>query len=119
MGIKNMDKKLKQSIFFQNVYEIVSKIPQGRVTTYGAIAKALGASNSSRLVGYAMNECHVHRPNLPAQRVVNRNGLLTGKHHFATDTTMQKLLESEGITIIDDKVQNFNQVYWDPSMELI
>lgn len=118
-SIKNIDKKLKQSIFFQNVYEIVSKIPFGRVTSYGAIAKALGAANSSRLVGYAMNECHIYQPSLPAHRVVNRNGLLTGKHHFSSENTMQELLEHEGIEVINDQIQNFQTLYWDPSIELI
>jgi methylated-DNA-protein-cysteine methyltransferase-like protein len=116
---KNIDKKLKQSSFFQNVYEIVAHIPYGRVTSYGSIAKALGASNSSRLVGYAMNECHSFHSSLPAHRVVNRNGLLTGKHHFATETTMQELLEAEGIKIVNDQIQNFKELFWDPSIELL
>jgi methylated-DNA-protein-cysteine methyltransferase-like protein len=97
----------------------VAKIPPGRVTSYGSIANALGASNSSRLVGYAMNECHKFHPNLPAHRVVNRNGLLTGKHHFPTETAMQELLEAEGIKIVSDQILKFKELFWDPSIELL
>ena len=118
-SVENRDKKLKQSNFFQNVYEIVAKIPYGRVTSYGSIAKALGASNGSRLVGYAMNECHHFHSNLPAHRVVNRNGLLTGKHHFTTETAMQEFLEAEGIKVFNDQIQNFKDIFWDPSLELL
>lgn len=95
------------------------QIPFGRVTSYGAIAKVLGASKSSRIVGYAMNESHKYHPSLPAHRVVNRNGLLTGKHHFGIENEMQILLENEGHTIIDDKILNFSEVFWDPAIELI
>ena len=100
------------------MYEIVAKIPYGRVTSYGSIANALGASNSSRLVGYAMNECHRFHSNLPAHRVVNRNGLLTGKHHFTTETAMQEFLEAEGIKVFNDQIQNFKDIFWDPGIEL-
>lgn len=100
--------------FYLKVYEIVRKIPKGRVTTYGAIAKCLGASKSARLVGYAMNLSHQYDATIPAHRVVNRNGLLTGKHHFATPTIMQELLESEGIKVVNNQVQNFEKVFWNP-----
>lgn len=101
------------------MYEIVAKIPYGRVTSYGSIARALGDSNSSRLVGYAMNECHHFHSDLPAHRVVNRNGLLTGKHHFAAETAMQELLEAEGIKVINDQILSFKDIFWDPSIELL
>ena len=98
--------------FFERVYEVVNKIPYGRVTSYGAIAKHLGAARSSRLVGYAMNASHSR--NVPAHRVVNRNGLLTGKHHFPGTHLMQQLLESEGVIVKNDQIQNFKEVYWEP-----
>lgn len=103
--------------FYLKVYEIVRRIPKGRVTTYGAIAKCLGATRSSRLVGYAMNVSHHYDPSIPAHRVVNRNSLLTGKHHFETPDRMQELLESEGICIKNNQVQNFEKVFWDPCAE--
>jgi methylated-DNA-protein-cysteine methyltransferase-like protein len=106
------------SDFFYMVYEVVRLIPYGRVTSYGAIANYLGAKGSSRMVGWAMNHSHHHHSPVPAHRVVNRNGLLTGKAHFATPTLMQQLLEAEGITVIEDKVQNFKNVFWDPNEEL-
>lgn len=93
-------------------------IPKGRVTSYGAIAKFLNAPNSSRLVGYAMNHSHSHDPNIPAHRVVNRNGMLTGKHHFENSSSMQDRLEAEGLTIVDDTVQKFDEVFWDPAKEI-
>lgn len=102
--------------FFEDVYEVVKLIPKGRVTSYGAIAKYLGTKMSARMVGWAMNNSP---ENVPAQRVVNRNGLLTGKHHFETHDTMQKLLEKEGIKVIDDKIQHFNDLFWDPAKELL
>jgi len=104
--------------FFTNVYDIVKLIPRGRVSTYGAIAKALGSGKSSRLVGNAMNHSHSIQPLIPAHRVVNRNGLLTGKHHFAGETTMEDLLASEGIMVDGDVVKNFEIVFWDPMTEL-
>jgi methylated-DNA-protein-cysteine methyltransferase-like protein len=107
-----------QSTFFNDVYEVVKLVPYGRVTSYGAIAKYLGAAKSSRTVGYAMNAAHA-LPDVPAHRVVNRNGLLTGKHHFATDQRMQELLEQEGIKVRNDEVQNFDQLFWDPGKELL
>ena len=104
--------------FFDRVYEVVRLVPYGRVTTYGAIARYLGTGLSSRMVGWAMNKSHVHPFPVPAHRVINRNGLLTGKHHFEGTHVMQQLLESEGIIVIDDQVQNFKELFWDPSTEL-
>lgn len=104
--------------FFQLVYQVVRLIPKGRVTSYGAIAAYLGAKTSSRVVGYAMNGAHLVKPKVPAHRVVNRNGMLSGKHHFATPYQMQELLEKEKIKVIDDKVQDFKNLYWDPMVEL-
>jgi len=103
--------------FFQKVYEIVKMIPSGRVTTYGLIAKYLGSVKSSRVVGYAMNASH-QNSDIPAHRVVNRLGILTGKHHFSGITLMKNLLESEGVKIQNDRVLNFKKVVWDPSKEL-
>lgn len=102
--------------FFERVYDVVRLIPYGKVTSYGAIAKYLGAARSSRLVGYAMNASH--SKDVPAHRVVNRNGLLTGKHHFDGTNLMQQLLESEGLVITENQIQNFKENYWDPSTEL-
>jgi methylated-DNA-protein-cysteine methyltransferase-like protein len=107
-----------ESDFYTQVYEIVRLIPFGKVTTYAAIAKALGSAKSSRLVGIAMNHSHDVLPSVPAHRVVNRNGLLTGKHHFTRDISMQELLESEGILVKDNQVQNFQAILWDPMKEL-
>ncbi|MEY4335391.1 MAG: hypothetical protein RLZZ45_310 [Bacteroidota bacterium] len=104
--------------FFEDVFEVVRLIPTGRVTNYGSIAKYLGTGLSSRMVGWAMNASHVAHPSVPAQRVVNRNGMLTGKHHFATPTLMQELLEKEGVKVKNDKVVDFQQLYWDPEKEL-
>ncbi|MGC1472323.1 MAG: MGMT family protein [Psychroserpens sp.] len=100
--------------FFDKVYEVARQIPYGRVTSYGSIANYLGAKRSSRMVGYAMN-CS-HGKDVPAHRVVNRIGLLTGKHHFEGTNLMQQLLESEGIIIIDNQIQEFESVFWDPSL---
>ncbi|MFQ3213621.1 MAG: methylated-DNA-protein-cysteine methyltransferase-like protein [Marivirga sp.] len=104
--------------FFDQVYQVVRLIPTGRVSSYGAIAKYLGAARSSRLVGYAMNSAH-SMPDIPAHRVVNRNGLLTGKMHFKTPDTMQELLEAENITVEKDQVLNFKELYWDPNLSLL
>jgi methylated-DNA-protein-cysteine methyltransferase-like protein len=109
---------LKERNFFEDVFEVVRLIPKGRVTNYGSIAKYLGSGLSSRMVGWAMNASHNVKPKIPAQRVVNRNGLLTGKFHFKTPTTMQELLEKEGIKVKNDKVVNFKEVFWDPNKEL-
>ena len=102
--------------FFDKVYEVAKQIPYGRVTSYGAIANYLGATRSARMVGYAMNGSH--NKDVPAHRVVNRKGLLTGKHHFDGTNLMQQLLESEGIKVIDNQIQNLETVYWEPSKEL-
>ncbi len=102
--------------FFDKVYEVAKQIPYGRVTSYSAIANYLGAARSARMVGYAMNGSH--NKDVPAHRVVNRKGLLTGKHHFGGTNLMQQLLESEGIAVIDNQIQNFEGVFWDPSEEL-
>ena len=102
--------------FFEKVYDVAKQIPYGKVTSYGAIAKYLGAGKSARIVGYAMNGSH--GKDVPAHRVVNRNGLLTGKHHFEGTNLMQQLLESEGVKVIDNQIQNLESVYWDPAKEL-
>ncbi len=107
----------KNKDFFQNVFDVVRLIPEGRATSYGAIAKYLGAPRSSRMVGWAMNAAH-GKENVPAHRVVNRNGLLTGKMHFATPTLMQELLTKEEINVSENKIVNFKKYYWDPSIEL-
>lgn len=103
--------------FFEQVYDVVRLIPEGRVTSYGSIAKALGTPKSSRIVGWAMNASHKH-PNIPAHRVLNRNGLLTGKMHFQTPTRMQELLEKEGVKVEKDKVVDFDHLFWDVQEEL-
>lgn len=104
--------------FFDNVYEVTKLIPKGRVTSYGAIGAYLGAKSSARMVGWAMNGAGSY-PDVPAHRVVNHAGLLTGKNHFSDANQMQKLLEAEGIEIVKDKVQNFKDVFWDPMKELL
>jgi methylated-DNA-protein-cysteine methyltransferase related protein len=104
--------------FFIKVYQVVKEIPYGRVTSYGAIARYLGTAGSARMVGWAMNHSHAFDSNIPAHRVVNRNGMLTGKHHFGSPDIMQQLLESEGLTVVNDKIQNFPRYFWDPSSEL-
>ncbi len=109
--------KSSNSNFFQEVYDVVRLIPQGRVTTYGAIAKFLGTKLSARMVGWALN-CYHTQADIPAHRVVNRNGMLTGKHFFATPTQMQELLEAEGIRVIDDQIQDFEKHFWNPIQEL-
>jgi methylated-DNA-protein-cysteine methyltransferase-like protein len=109
---------LKEYSFFNDVYDIVRLIPRGRVTSYGAIAECLGAKGSARMVGWAMNASHQVRPKVPAHRVVNRNGMLTGKHHFTTPSEMENLLKKEGIKVIDDKVAEFKNLFWNPKTEL-
>src|SRR3954465_14334762 len=104
--------------FFEMVYQVVRLIPKGRVTSYGAIAAYLGAKSSSRIVGYAMNGSHRVKPKVPAHRVVNRNGELTGKHHFKSPTDMQERLEKEGVKVKGDKILNFDKHFWDPTKEL-
>ena len=105
-----------QSSFFKDVYEVARLIPKGRVTSYGAIGAYLGAKSSARMVGWAMNSAH--GLDVPAHRVVNHSGLLTGKHHFGSPTRMQEILESEGIEVVNDQVQNFQQIFWDPIIEI-
>ena len=102
--------------FFEKSHEVAKRIPFGRVTSYGAIAKYLGAGRSARMVGWAMNNSH--GKDIPAHRVVNRKGLLTGKHHFDGTNLMQQLLEGEGIEVVDNQIQNLEKVFWDPSGEL-
>ena len=108
---------MDKSDFFENVYEVVKLIPNGRVTSYGAIASYLGSKQSSRMVGWAMNAAHKLKE-VPAHRVVNRNGCLTGKHHFETVHRMQELLEEEGVTVEEDQIVNFKQLFWNPTIEL-
>lgn len=108
----------KNTDFFDQVYQVVRLIPSGRVTSYGAIARYLGAASSSRVVGYAMNAAH-SIPDIPAHRVVNRNGLLTGKMHFETPVRMEELLTKEGIQVKDDQIMDFKTIYWDPTLELL
>lgn len=104
--------------FFEMVYEVTRLVPKGRVTSYGAIAKYLGTARSARMVGWALNGSGKIRPKVPAHRVVNRNGLLSGKHHFGEFNKMQKLLEREGIKVKGDCIVNFEQLFWDPEVEL-
>ena len=103
--------------FFEKVYEVTRIIPYGRVTSYGAIARFIGSPQSARMVGWALNNCHSLEEFIPAHRVVNRNGMLTGKHHFRTPDLMQQLLENEGIKVVDDKVIHFEQHFWNPSSQ--
>ena len=103
--------------YFDLVYQVVREIPRGRVTSYGTIAHYLGLKSGARMVGYAMNAAHT-MPDVPAQRVVNRQGLLTGKSHFETPTKMQELLEADGVRVENDQVQDFDKIFWDPEREL-
>ena len=112
------DSMNKDSSFFQKVYEVVKLIPFGRVTSYGAIANYLGSKGSARMVGWAMNASHVASDPIPAHRVVNRTGILTGKHHFGSPDIMKQLLENEGLVVNDDKIADFNNHFWDPTKEL-
>ncbi len=111
MGVKK-----EEANFFERVYNVARLIPFGRVTSYGAIAKYLGAARSARMVGWAMNACG-GREDVPAHRVVNRKGILTGKHHFQGTNLMQQLLESEGIEVVDNQIQNLDDIFWDPMKE--
>jgi methylated-DNA-protein-cysteine methyltransferase related protein len=108
----------KEENFFELVYEIARQIPKGRVTSYGAIANALGTRLSARMVGWAMNGAHNARPKVPAHRVVNRMGILSGKHHFSPPGIMEKLLKKEGVKVKNDQVQDFEKHFWDPVKEL-
>ena len=108
----------KGASFFEDVFDVVRQIPKGRVTTYGAIANYLGTRLSARMVGWAMNASHSSGKKVPAQRVVNRNGMLSGKHHFGTPTLMEELLKKDGVNVEKDTVVNFRQLFWDPAKEL-
>lgn len=112
MKDKNTDEN-----FFDRVYQVAKLIPYGRITSYGAIAKYLGAARSARMVGWAMNSSG-KQEDVPAHRVVNRKGILTGKHHFDGTNLMQQLLENEGVEVIDNQIQNFEKLFWDPMKEL-
>ena len=111
------DKLTNNEGFFEKVYEVTLLVPYGRVTSYGAIARFLGSGKSARMVGWALNSSHTRPVFIPAHRVVNRNGLLTGKHHFGNSSTMRQLLENEGIIIEDDIIINFREKFWDPMEE--
>jgi methylated-DNA-protein-cysteine methyltransferase-like protein len=111
-------KSTEEPGFFNDVWEVVRLIPKGRVSSYGAIANYLGTKMSARMVGWAMNAAHYAKPKVPAQRVVNRNGMLSGKMHFATPTAMQELLEKEKIKVEDDVIVDFEKKFWDPMIEL-
>jgi methylated-DNA-protein-cysteine methyltransferase related protein len=115
---KNAKKADGTFTFFDDVYAVVRQIPKGRVTNYGAIGKFLGTALSARMVGWAMNTAHNQKPKVPAHRVVNRNGMLTGKHHFATPTLMEELLLKEKIVVKDEKIVDFEKYFWDPNVEL-
>jgi methylated-DNA-protein-cysteine methyltransferase-like protein len=105
--------------FFEKVFAVVRLIPKGKVTSYGAIARYLGTGSSARTVGWAMNQAHSLKENIPAHRVVNRNGWLTGKHHFETPQKMEELLSEEGVMVIDDVIQHFDTHFWDPNLSLV
>ncbi len=108
----------KNEGFFDRVYDVTRLIPYGRITSYGAIARYLGTAGSARMVGWALNSSHTVPEFIPAHRVVNRNGMLTGKYHFGNSSTMQQLLEKEGFVVRDDQVINFSEKFWDPAIEL-
>lgn len=109
---------VKEYTFFEDVYEVVRQIPKGKVTSYGAIAAYLGTKLSARMVGWAMNAATKAKPKVPAQRVVNRNGMLSGKHHFGTPTRMEELLKKDGVAVKNDTVLDFKKRFWDPADEL-
>ena len=111
-------KPVKSNDFFSRVYDVTCLIPYGKITSYGAIARYLGTGRSARMVGWALNASHTRPEFIPAHRVVNRKGLLTGKHHFGNSTTMQQLLENEGIIIENNSILNFSERFWDPLKEL-
>ena len=113
-----MNRIKDSSSFFERVYQVVKLIPYGKVTSYGAIANYLGSRGSARMVGWAMNASHTAGEPIPAHRVVNRNGLLTGKHHFGSSEIMEQLLESEGLSVENDKIIDFKKYFWDPVKEL-
>ena len=109
---------IKEYSFFADVYDVVRQVPKGKVTSYGAIAAYLGTKLSARMVGWAMNAAHTAKPKVPAQRVVNRNGILSGKHHFATPTTMEELLKKDGVQVKNDTIVDFKERFWDPAEAL-
>src|SRR4051812_34099149 len=117
-GLPPEDKTKEKASLYDAIYDVVRCVPKGRVTSYGAVAAAIGAASGARVVGYAMNTCTGVKPKVPAHRVVNRNGLLTGKHHFSPPEKMQQLLEKEGVRITDDQVAEFDKLFWDPMKEL-
>lgn len=119
LRFRNPPKKTDNANFFEMVYDVTRLIPYGRVTSYGAIAKYLGSARSARMVGWALNGCHNQLPMIPAHRVVNRNGELSGKIHFGGANVMQQLLESEGIAVKDDTIIHFQKLFWDPGKELV
>ncbi len=116
--IQNQSQPNDKRNFFEDVYDVVRQIPKGRVSTYGAIAAYLGTRLSARMVGWAMNGAHGVSPHVPAQRVVNRNGMLSGKMHFGSEKEMESLLKNDGVHVVNDVVQNFQKVFWDPALEL-
>jgi methylated-DNA-protein-cysteine methyltransferase related protein len=126
MATKQKTEKLKElrpsgrreENFFELVYEVVRQIPRGRISSYGAIAACLGVKSSARMVGWAMNGAGRIKPKVPAHRVVNRNGMLSGKHHFSPPGSMEKLLKQEGVKVKDDQVVDFKALFWDPADEL-
>lgn len=115
---KDAPKPVKEYSFFEDVYDVVRQIPKGKVTSYGAIATYLGTKLSARMVGWAMNAATTAKPKVPAHRVVNRNGMLSGKHHFATPTLMEELLQKEKIFVKEEKIIDFEKKFWNPSEEL-
>jgi methylated-DNA-protein-cysteine methyltransferase related protein len=121
-AIKKTEEKprstVKEYSFFDDVYAVVRQIPKGKVTSYGAIANYLGTKLSARMVGWAMNAAHAAKPKVPAQRVVNRNGMLTGKYHFGTPTLMEDLLKKDGVAVKNDTVVDFKNRFWDPAAAL-
>lgn len=118
MPTKSIKLSEKYKDFFDSVYQVVRLIPEGRATSYGAISNYLGTKSGARMVGWAMNAAHQQTKYVPAHRVVNRNGMLSGKHHFPENSPMQVCLEKEGIQVVDDKIVDFRSVFWDPSIEL-
>lgn len=118
MGKQLINGAVQERDFFSDVMDVVRLIPSGRVTSYGAIARFLGAARSARIVGYCMNRSHMVQPPVPAHRVVNRNGLLTGKHHFEEMDSMARALRNEGVEVTNDQVVRFDELFWDPVVEL-
>jgi methylated-DNA-protein-cysteine methyltransferase related protein len=118
LAAEQSKKNVTEYSFFQDVYAVVRQIPKGKVTSYGAIAAFLGTKLSARMVGWAMNAAGTAKPKVPAHRVVNRNGILTGKQHFSTPTLMEELLKKDGVTVQNDTITDFKKIFWDPSIEL-